>query len=38
MRTALDTINLNSLPSENWVVEPADGREGSTLTLQTTCP
>lgn len=38
MRTALANINLNSLPSDRWVIAPAEGREGSTLTLQTQCP
>lgn len=38
MRSALDSLNLDSLPTNNWVVEPSTGQDGSTLTLQTTCP
>ncbi|MCC6805120.1 MAG: hypothetical protein IT319_19730 [Anaerolineae bacterium] len=38
MRAALDNLNLDLLPNQNWVVEGAVDREGSLLTLETLCP
>ncbi len=38
MREAVTGGTVSSLPPENWVIEAAQDREGSVITISETCP